>query len=211
MKFCAFFSVSLVVCTTCACATHCKLVQSRPRRVLLPRGALAARVPHSMLTSLSLQGRKETKPRLDYTKRACDVFVSRLVRGVPDTTSRTVHRSRIAPFSSHSSVAWVPAQIGTTRPIHHTSSPPQPCSTDDGLGSAQSIFTARTAPLTRLSMPPFVHFPPGQPVDWPSTPSGSMARALVERKDEILNLQRKLGDRESILHFGRPANSCPSI
>ncbi|GAA5967028.1 hypothetical protein JCM8115_003498 [Rhodotorula mucilaginosa] len=41
-------------------------------------------------------------------------------------------------------------------------------------------------------MPTYVHFPPEEPVDWPATPSGSIARALVERKEEILALQRKL-------------------
>lgn len=48
-------------------------------------------------------------------------------------------------------------------------------------------------------MPTYVHFPPEEPVDWPATPSGSIARALVERKEEILALQRKLDNRESLL------------
>lgn len=54
--------------------------------------------------SFRFKAAKETKPRLDCTKRACDVFVSRLVLGVPvPPAPRNAPRSRIAPFSFHSS------------------------------------------------------------------------------------------------------------
>jgi hypothetical protein len=36
-------------------------------------------------------------------------------------------------------------------------------------------------------------------VRWSTTDSGGMARALTERKQAILTLQRKLGDCESLL------------
>lgn len=160
-----------------------------------------------MLTSLSFRGRHqaETRLHLDCTKRAGDVFVSRLVRGVatsplaplypslpsPIARIRLVLKAVQGPSDLHNELAAAALldrqriQIRISRP-----SLPQPP-------------IASTASLKVISMP-YRHFRPGEPLRWPSTDPGGMARALVERKDEILNLQRKLADRESLLSAVQP-------
>lgn len=158
-----------------------------------------------MLTSLSFQGRHqaETRLHLDCTKRAGDVFVSRLVRGVatsplaplytslpsPIARIRLVLKAVQGPSDLHNELAAA-ALLDRQRIRISRPSLPQPP-------------IASTACLKVISMP-YRHFRPGEPLCWPSTDPGSMARALVERKDEILNLQRKLADRESLLATVQP-------